>query len=502
MEALEAVFAKPFKADSSLDSEAHRDFTIAEDTLLRVENAAWRLAWEQPQFSAHMGISIPQRISLSAIVLCSSVLVLAAPDSSVLALGWALGVFFAFSALFRCNLLAAGLYAAWRSHAAKPEDAELRDEDLPVYSIIAPLFHEPGSARQLIAALMRQDYPVDRLDIKLVLEANDEETLIAIRKLNPPEHFQIVCVPPLAPQTKPKACNYALALARGECVVIYDAEDIPDTDQLRKAAAAFHAAGPRLACLQARLNYYNPRENWLTRQFTLEYSMWFDWLLPGLQAMGLPIPLGGTSNHFRTAILRQLGGWDPYNVTEDADLGVRLARRGFHCAVLDSTTLEEANCRHFNWLRQRTRWQKGYMMTWLVHMRRPMLLWRELGTRGFLGFQLFVGGTVALALSMPAALLMFLVGLCACGPLGLESLKHLNSVIFILGLSVSALSAAVGAVGRRHYDLLIDILFTPLYWGLTMLASIRAVWQLVKNPFHWEKTQHAISRISPALSGK
>ncbi len=492
----------PFSADSYLDSEAHRVFTIADDPLIRAENAAWRLAWEQQQFSAHTGISTAQRIWLFAFMLCSCVMVLVAPDFSVLALGWVLAAFFAFTALFRCQLLVAGLFAAWRLRAIKPDDAALSDQDLPVYSVLVPLFHEPGSAQQLIAALMRLDYPVDRLDIKLVLEADDAETLIAIQKLHPPAHFQILRVPPLAPRTKPKACNYALALARGAHVVIYDAEDIPDTDQLRKAAAAFHAHGPRLACLQARLNYYNPRENWLTRQFTLEYSMWFDWLLPGLQAMGLPIPLGGTSNHFRTAILRALGGWDPYNVTEDADLGLRLARRGYRCAVLDSTTLEEANCRHLNWLRQRTRWQKGYMMTWLVHMRRPLLLWRQLGTRGFFGFQLFVGGTVILALFMPAAALIFVVGLCACGPQALEHLKYLNSVIFMLGLGVSALSAAIGAVGRRHYDLLIDIIFTPLYWGLITLASIRAVWQLVKSPFHWEKTRHAISRISPVLSGK
>lgn len=494
----------PPSSDTGHGLAGNRSFCsgFSDDPLDVAEYAAWRLAWEQPQFSAHTGISIAQRVSLSAIVLCSSALVLVAPDFSVLALGWGLAIFFIFTALFRCLLLAAGFYAAWRSHAATPDAAELSEEDLPVYTVIAPLFHEPGSAQQLIAALTRLDYPVDRLDIKLVLEADDEQTLNAIQKLNPPAHIQIARVPPLVPRTKPKACNFALSLARGECVVIYDAEDIPDTDQLRKAAAAFHAGGPRLACLQARLNYYNPRENWLTRQFTLEYSMWFDWLLPGLQAMGLPIPLGGTSNHFRTAILRGLGGWDPYNVTEDADLGLRLARRGYRCAVLNSTTLEEANCRHLNWLRQRTRWQKGYMMTWLVHMRRPLLLWRQLGTRGFLGFQFFVGGTVALALFMPAAGLIFVVGLCACGPWALESLKHINSMVFMLGLGVSALSAAAGAVGRRHYDLLIDIVFTPFYWGLTMLASIRAMWQLANNPFHWEKTLHAISRISPVLSGK
>jgi cellulose synthase/poly-beta-1,6-N-acetylglucosamine synthase-like glycosyltransferase len=470
-----------------------------EDPLTLAENAAWRLAWEQPQFSACAGISTPQRLSLFAALLLSSMLVLTLPNLSVIALGVVLAAFFTLVALFRCILLAAGLYAAWRFHKSPPDRTKLSDEELPIYSVVAPLYREPGSAQQLITALIGLDYPVHKLDIKLVLEADDDATFAAIQILKPPAHFQILRVPPLAPRTKPKACNYALTFVRGQHVVIYDAEDIPDTDQLRKAARAFHAGGPELACLQARLNYYNPRENWLTRQFTLEYSMWFDWLLPGLQALGLPIPLGGTSNHFRTPVLRNLGGWDPYNVTEDADLGLRLARKGYKCAVLHSTTMEEANCRHVNWLRQRTRWQKGYMMTWLVHMRRPVQLWRQLGVKGFLGFQLFVGGTVALALFMPAALLIFILGVCASKPETSEFLNHLNGIVFALGLGVSAISACAGAIGRQHYGLLIDILFTPLYWGLTMLASVRALWQLIDDPFIWEKTRHAISAVSPVL---
>ena len=297
-----------------------------EDPLTLAENAAWRLAWEQPRFSAHSGISAAQRWSLFAILLFLSALVLIAPRISVLMLGWTLAVLFTFVALFRCVLLAAGVYAAWRVRTAASEHMTPGDAVLPVYTVLVPLYREPGSVPQLVAALTRLDYPADRLDIKLVLEADDEDTFAAIQNLDLPVQFEVLRVPALAPRTKPKACNYALASARGAHVVIYDAEDIPDTDQLRKAAAAFRLAGPQLACLQARLNYYNPRENWLTRQFTLEYSMWFDWLLPGLQALGLPIPLGGTSNHFRTCILRQLGGWDAYNVTEDADLGLRLAR--------------------------------------------------------------------------------------------------------------------------------------------------------------------------------
>ncbi len=480
--------------DACRNAEIHPD-----DELTRAENAAWRLAWEQPQFSAHAGVSATQRLIILSLLLIVFSLALIAPRALFLMLGWTLAVFFSLVALFRCMLLIAGLYAAWRARYAAPENVAFTDAELPVYTVLVPLYREPGSVPQLIAALTRLDYPADRLDIKLVLEADDAATFAAIQKLNPPAHFEILRVPPLAPRTKPKACNYALATARGAHVVIYDAEDIPDTDQLRKAAKAFHAGGPQLACLQARLNYYNPRENWLTRQFTLEYSMWFDWLLPGLQALGLPIPLGGTSNHFRTNVLRSLGGWDAYNVTEDADLGLRLSRRGFTCRVLNSTTMEEANCQHANWLRQRTRWLKGYMLTWLVHMRRPLLLWRQLGPGAFLGFQLFVGGTVALALALPAALLIFILGVCACGPLAPEILAHLNGIVFIMGITVTGISATAGAMGRGHYDLLADIALTPLYWGFTMLASLRALQQLVNDPFYWEKTRHAISQVIPPL---
>lgn len=470
-----------------------------DDPLTIAENAAWRLAWEQPQFSAHTGVSTAQRLITVSLLLVLFSMSLIAPRPSFLVLCWVLAAFFTVVALFRCLLLIAGCYAAWRARDAVPDSQRRSDAELPVYTVLVPLYREPGSVTQLITALMQLDYPANRLDIKLVLEADDIATFTAIQNLKPPAHFEILRVPPLAPRTKPKACNYALASARGAHVVIYDAEDIPETDQLRKAAEAFRAGGPRLACLQARLNYYNPRENWLTRQFTLEYSMWFDWLLPGLQVLGLPIPLGGTSNHFRANILRGLGGWDAYNVTEDADLGLRLARQGYQCGVLNSTTMEEANCQHANWLRQRTRWLKGYMLTWLVHMRRPILLWRQLGTGAFLGFQLFVGGTVALALAMPAATLIFILGICACGPAAPEILTSLNGIIFVTGLSVTAICAAAGALGRGHHDLLVEIVLTPLYWGLTMLASLRALWQLANDPFYWEKTRHAISGITPPL---
>src|SRR5256714_5784540 len=264
---------------------------------------------------------------------------------------------------------------------------------MPVYTVLVPAYREAQVLPTLAQALPELDYPHDRLDVKLLLEADDTETIAAARALHLPNFIDIVVLAPSEPRTKPKACNYGLQLARGEYTVIFDAEDIPEPDQLLKTVAAFRQAGPEIACLQARLAYFNRRQNLLTRWFTAEYVMLFEFLLPALHASNLPIPLGGTSNHFRTAVLREIGAWDPYNVTEDADLGIRLHKAGYRTAVLDTTTYEEANSRYGNWIRQRSRWIKGYMQTWLVHTRHPVALWRAMGTWGFAGFQAVVGGT-------------------------------------------------------------------------------------------------------------
>ena len=253
----------------------------------------------------------------------------------------------------------------------------------------------------LAQALRKLDYPLGKLDIKLVLEADDHETIAVARTLGLEGVFEVIRVPPSQPQTKPKACNFALGFARGEYLVIYDAEDRPEPDQLRKVVATFARSPANTACLQCRLNYYNASENWLTRMFTLDYSLWFDQVLPGLERLGIPIPLGGTSNHFKIDVLRELHAWDPFNVTEDADLGIRLTQKGYRVGVVDSTTFEEASREAGNWIRQRSRWIKGYMQTFLVHTRRPLHLIRTTGLLGFLGFVFFIGGTVLSGLLNP-----------------------------------------------------------------------------------------------------
>jgi len=331
-----------------------------------------------------------------------------------------------------------------------------------------------------------------------VLEAGDAETIETARTLGLEGVFEVIIVPKSTPQTKPKACNFALRFARGEYLVIYDAEDRPQPDQLRKAVATFRRSPPNTACLQCRLNYYNAHENWLTRMFTLDYTLWFDQVLPGLERLGMPIPLGGTSNHFRTAVLRELHAWDPFNVTEDADLGIRIGQKGYRVGVIDSTTFEEASCRTGQWIRQRSRWMKGYMQTLLVHTRRPLQLIRRAGVLGSLGFIFFIGGTVFAGLFNPIFWILYVIWIAA-GALNFDPLFPQ----FLLFLCLFNLLAGNGAFTylimlgpiRRGWLNLIPFSFTlPAYWVLISVAAYRGLYQLIRDPFFWEKTQHGVSQ--------
>ncbi len=314
--------------------------------------------------------------------------------------------------------------------------------------------------------------------------------------------FEVIHVPPGMPRTKPRACNYAFAFSRGEFTVIYDAEDRPERDQLRKAVAMFRTQPRDVCCLQARLNFYNADENWLTRLFALDYALWFDVLLPGLEQLRVPIPLGGTSNHFRTSVLKSVGAWDPFNVTEDADLGVRMAQLGKRVAMLDSTTFEEAPAQLGTWLKQRARWLKGYMQTWLVHMRDPLTLRRRTGWRGFIAFQLFLGGSVVAALLNPLLWLVFALS-CVFQP----PLYGIASGNFVAAMSAAGLITgnatmtwlALMAPKRRGWKGFVPYgLTVTLYWALISIAAWRGLWQLATRPFHWDKTVHGTSRMARA----
>ncbi|MGP0090650.1 MAG: glycosyltransferase family 2 protein [Xanthobacteraceae bacterium] len=467
------------------------------------ERAVFELAQLDPEMSARQVVT-PGQVIFGYALLSALLLGLAvAPMTTLIVVNIAMGVFYLGNFLLKGILISIG---GGRSADIDDEIAiaarQLRDEELPVFTVLVPMFREPESLPNLAAALRRLDYPLGKLDIKLVLESGDQATIDVARTLGLEGVFEIILVPPSQPQTKPKACNYALRFARGEFLVIYDAEDRPEPDQLRKVVATFRRSPARTACLQCRLNYYNAEENWLTRMFTLDYSLWFDQMLPGLERLGIPIPLGGTSNHFKIEVLRELHGWDPFNVTEDADLGIRLAQKGYRVSVVDSTTFEEASCHVGNWIRQRSRWIKGYMQTLLVHTRRPFHLIRTVGPLGFLGFVFFIGGTVAAGLLNPIFWLLYLLWLTALSsgfdPMFPRLLLFLSLFNLLAGNGAFIYLSMLAPIRRGLLGLVPFSLTVFGYWALTSIAAYKGLWQLIHNPFYWEKTQHGVSRHEAA----
>ena len=383
---------------------------------------------------------------------------------------------------------------------ASARPARISDNELPIYTIICALYREANVVGNLVAGIRALDYPPEKLDVKFVLEADDHETRRALAQLELGPPFTIITAPPFGPRTKPKALNVALPFARGSFTVVYDAEDVPEPDQLRRAFAAFTAADERLACVQASLTIDNTTDSWLARMFTASYAGQFDALLPGLAALRLPFPLGGSSNHFRTAVLRQAGGWDPYNVTEDADLGIRLHRLGYRCAALSSATYEEAPARFRPWLKQRTRWYKGWMQTWLVHMRHPVRLVRELTLSPVRSpFSCFLPAMSWRRWSIRSSWPGFAI---RCSP----RRRCGRSVPWIprrclprpSSAAISPLSRSMssGSSGGDCWPTPGYCVLTPLYWFLLSLAAWRALFQLLYDPQRWEKTEHGLARTS------
>jgi cellulose synthase/poly-beta-1,6-N-acetylglucosamine synthase-like glycosyltransferase len=400
---------------------------------------------------------------------------------------------FLLSLLFKWRMTREGRRAAWPQGTA----TRLPDEGLPIYTVLVPLYREASSVPGILDALAALDYPSHKLDVKLVVESDDTQMLDAIYAARPPAYVELLRVPVSQPRTKPKACNYALQFARGEYVTIYDAEDRPAPDQLRKAVALFLSSPPDVVCLQARLNYYNRDENWLTRLFALEYALLFERMIPALYHRDIPIPLGGTSNHLALKRLRKIGAWDPFNVTEDADLGLRLAAAGLKTCPLDSLTLEEAPLHISAWLGQRSRWIKGYLITWIVHMRTPGRIRSHCGLRGFLGLQLLIGGASLIYLITPLLWTVCLIWWAIpswqkATPEGL-----LTFCLATLGLGMFAqwqmAWKIAGDLGWRHMRL--TTLIFPFYWFLHSVASFKALWQLVFSPFYWEKTEHGLTQV-------
>ncbi len=391
-----------------------------------------------------------------------------------------------------------------RPPAAPDGEMPLAPARLPVISLLVPLFHEREVAAHLLASLESLDYPRDRLDLCLILEADDDLTHAALHAATLPAHAQVIEVPAGTIRTKPRALNFALNFAKGSIIGIYDAEDRPDPDQLLQVARHFARAGADVACLQGVLDYYNYRSNWIARCFTLEYASWFRVILPGLQRLGLAIPLGGTTLFLRRHVIDDVGGWDAHNVTEDADLGFRLARRGYRTEMLASSTGEEANARIWPWIRQRTRWLKGYAITWAVHMRNPARLWHDLGPWRFIGLQIVLLGTVTQFLFAPIVLTFWLLPLFGQAPFGGVWSWVLLS-LFLLAEGVNAVAAGLGVIRAGKARLVAAIPLMHLYFPLASVAAWRALGQIFDAPFHWEKTAHGIfppaAQPGPATGG-
>jgi hypothetical protein len=476
----------PAELRSEVSRADRRDFALSariEDVLAAVaERASENLKRAHPEFSAgtlkKRACFIPLFFGLAALVALFN-------EASTAVLCFLVGL----PSAFRILLVMDELHATPR-HSG-PDFSSVPDQDLPVYSVIAPLHREARVVDQLLSAIERLDYPLEKLDVILMVESDDRETHAAITGRRHRMPITVIPAPPVGPCTKPKALNIALELARGSFVVIYDAEDRPQLDQLRCALQAFGSAGDDLACVQSRL-CVDTRATWLGRYFTAEYAAHFDIFLPRLAALGFPLPLGGSSNHFRTSVLRKTGGWDPYNVTEDADLGVRLSRLGYRCGVIESTTYEEAPTEIRRWLGQRSRWFKGWMQTLLVHLREPRRLFRQLGQRGFAAFLLVVGGNSLVALAHP----IFVVGVFWKLGFGAESLLEiaLCAVSLLTGYMSSAFLAWRGLSYRGARRKLRTLAWTPLHWLLLSVAAWWAVGELILAPSRWNKTEHGLDR--------
>lgn len=466
---------------------------LGEDLL---KQAVFRLAHGAPQWSAHQRMTAAQA-SLFSLVLGFCIWFAATQSAGRMFLAISL-----LASLFFAMVVSVRAFCVMTPLAKRKPPRMLADDALPSYSVLVPLFRETEVLAQLARALNALDYPRHKLDIKLLLEEDDAPMRKAVARLALPAHFEVIVVPRGKPQTKPRALDYALPFARGELLTIYDSEDIPEPDQLRKAAAMFAAGKPELACLQAHLTFYNPNENWLTRQFTAEYAALFEVVLPALASRGYPLLLGGTSNHFKTAVLRQCGAWDAFNVTEDADLGLRLARMGFRTGVLDSKTYEEGNTQLGNWMRQRRRWMKGFMQTWLVHNRAPLRSLRQLGPTGFWVMQCMTLGIFASALLHPFLVAHALWNLSpaklqldASSPLTASGIV-LNVVMLVMGYAVGLALSQVGLRRLGIANWLTLLWSTPIYWLLMSAAAWLAIWDLIVAPFHWHKTRHGISALT------
>ena len=366
---------------------------------------------------------------------------------------------------------------------------------LPVVSILVPLYHEKEVASHIVLRLDALDYPRELLDVCLIVEDDDALTRAALERTALPDWAQVIEVPRGTIRTKPRALNFAMTRARGSIIGIYDAEDAPEPRQLRKVVQRFAERPPEVACLQGQLDYYNPRSNWIARCFTLEYATWFRLILPGMERLGLVIPLGGTTLFLRRGAIENVCGWDAHNVTEDADLGLRLARAGYRTEVIETVTMEEANARLWPWVRQRSRWLKGYAMTYAVHMRRPLKLLQELGAWRFFGVQLLFLGTLSAFVLAPVLWSFWLVVFGLPHPLNGVIQPGVLKAVGLMFITTELINILIVCYAAHRAGKLKLALWAPafqIYFPLATLAAYKGLAEMVNRPFFWDKTEHGL----------
>jgi len=466
----------------------------------RPRTVAWLAANDlpeaRPEWSYRDGVSWPQIGSAAALSGSVSASATMAPEFT-----WA--ILMAVAGLIFLCMVTLRLSAARESIPAEPtlKASRTEDQDLPAYTLIIALYREQRVLARLVEALTALDYPAAKLDIKLVIEADDQEMQEAFSRITLPGPFQVIVAPPGAPRTKPRALNIALPFARGDYVTVYDAEDVPHPNQIRLAVETFARVPLDVACLQARLVIDNTEDSWITRLFTMEYATLFDVINPGLTRLDMPVPLGGTSNHFRRNVLQGLRGWDAWSVTEDAELGIRLAVAGYRVADLPSATLEEAPATLKAWMKQRTRWMKGFMQVCITHSRKPVRAWRNLGTARFFGAVTMTLGTAVAALGYPVFTVLSIKGLVDQSLFRAETLLEVMSaalgiILFVSGL-VAIIVPALAALRRRRWWVLLPYVpLLPFYYVLISVAAWRGLWEFLLDPFHWNKTEHGLARTS------
>jgi cellulose synthase/poly-beta-1,6-N-acetylglucosamine synthase-like glycosyltransferase len=369
--------------------------------------------------------------------------------------------------------------------------------DLPKISLLIALYKEENIVPNLLNNLKKLEYPREKLQVFFLIEADDKATLQAVQAYNDIPWLQIFIIPIAAPRTKPKALNIGLYAATGDIVGVYDAEDQPESSQLLKVAEKFQCCPDNVACLQARLCYYNWDENWMSRCFTIEYTAWFGCILRSFQYMGFLMPLGGSSAFVKMDALREVGGWDPFNVTEDADLAVRLFRNGYVCNLLDSTTYEEANIHFFPWIKQRSRWLKGYLQTWIVHTRHPVQCYREIGIKGILSLQIIFLLSTFSYICIPIFWYIFFYNIFSLTTLYeeyfWESLSQFAMSVFLFGQLIMLLISVYVLLKFRLARLILWVPVLPLYWLMGVIAVTKALFELLFKPYYWDKTRHGVS---------